>query len=45
MVRNCLYAAGNSGDAALLPLVKALLGDPDPAVADAAHWALAELTR
>ncbi len=39
MVRNCLYAAGNSGDPALLPAVAALLDDPDPAVADAARWA------
>jgi epoxyqueuosine reductase len=43
MVRNCLYAAGNSGDVALVPRVEALLGDPDPTVADAARWALAEL--
>ncbi len=42
-VRNCLYAAGNSGDAALLPQVLGLRGDPDPAVADAADWAAAEL--
>ena len=44
-VRNCLYAAGNSGSAALLPQVAALVEDADPAVADAAHWALARLTR
>ena len=43
MVRNCLYAAGNSGDPALVPLVEALCADPDPAVADAARWALGEL--
>lgn len=43
-VRNCLYAAGNSGDAALLGAVRALLGDPDPVVADAAHWAMQSLT-
>ncbi|MDR7100904.1 tRNA epoxyqueuosine(34) reductase QueG [Croceicoccus sp. BE223] len=42
-VRNCLYAAGNSGDAALLPQVEALRGDPDPAVAEAADWAAARL--
>ncbi|KPF76625.1 epoxyqueuosine reductase [alpha proteobacterium AAP81b] len=42
-VRNCLYAAGNSGDAALRPAVAALAGDPDPGVADAAAWALARL--
>ncbi len=43
-VRNCLYAAGNSGDAALLPQVGALLDDPDEAVADAARWALESLS-
>jgi epoxyqueuosine reductase len=42
-VRNCLYAAGNSNDAALRPPVEALLGDPDPVVADAARWALERL--
>lgn len=43
-VRNCLYAAGNSGDAALRTPVAALTGDSDPVVAEAALWALAELT-
>ena len=43
-VRNCLYAAGNSGDAALLPQVRPLLGDPDEGVADAARWAVERLT-
>ncbi len=43
-VRNCLYAAGNSADRALLPQVAGLLADADPAVADAASWALARLT-
>ncbi len=43
MVRNCLYAAGNSGDPALIAPVTALLGDPDPAVADAARWAMDRL--
>ncbi len=42
-VRNCLYAAGNSGDAGLTGPVQALLADPDPVVADAASWALGEL--
>ena len=42
-VRNCLYAAGNSGDQTLVKPVRALLGDPDPAVADAAAWALTRL--
>ena len=38
-VRNCLIAAGNSGEAGLLGAVRALLGDPDPVVAEAATWA------
>jgi len=44
LVRNCLYAAGNGGDARLVPQIAALQNDPDPAVADAARWALAQLT-
>jgi epoxyqueuosine reductase len=43
MIRNCLIAAGNSGDPALLPSVEKHLADDDPVVADAAQWALAEL--
>ena len=43
-VRNCLYAAGNSGAAQLLPLVSGLCSDPDPVVADAARWAAQRLT-
>jgi epoxyqueuosine reductase len=42
-VRNCLYAAGNSGDTALEAPVCALLDDPDPVVAEAALWAAARL--
>ena len=42
-VRNCLYAAGNSGDRALQSQVAALMRDPDPVVADAARWALGRL--
>ena len=45
MVRNCLIAAGNSGDAGLLPRVVALLDDPAPDVRGAAVWALAQLDR
>jgi epoxyqueuosine reductase len=44
-VRNCLYAAGNSGSAALLPQVMTLAEDPDPVVADAARWAAAKLNK
>ncbi len=43
-VRNCLIAAGNSGNEALVPPVRALLADPDPVVAEAAEWALGRLT-
>jgi epoxyqueuosine reductase len=43
-VRNCLIAAGNSGNAALVGQVEALAGDPDPVVAEAARWALGRLT-
>jgi epoxyqueuosine reductase len=42
-VRNCLYAAGNSGNRALAEPVRALTGDPDPVVAEAAQWALGRL--
>lgn len=44
-VRNVLYAIGNSGLADLRPAAQALTDDPDPAVADAARWACARLTR
>jgi epoxyqueuosine reductase len=40
LVRNCLIAAGNSGDRSLADAVASHLGDPDPAIADAARWAL-----
>ncbi|WP_082135007.1 tRNA epoxyqueuosine(34) reductase QueG [Croceicoccus naphthovorans] len=43
-VRNCLIAAGNSGDQSLSAPVAALLSDPDPVVAEAAEWATARLT-
>ncbi|HET8534694.1 MAG TPA: tRNA epoxyqueuosine(34) reductase QueG [Sphingomicrobium sp.] len=43
MIRNCLIAAGNSGDPALVPSVQRHLYDDDPVVAEAARWALAEL--
>jgi epoxyqueuosine reductase len=43
MVRNVLYAIGNSGDPALAPVAQALVEDTDPAVADAARWAVARL--
>jgi epoxyqueuosine reductase len=43
-VRNCLIAAGNSGNIGLSGPVDALRCDPDPVVAEAAQWALARLT-
>jgi epoxyqueuosine reductase len=42
-VRNCLIAAGNSGNAELREPVRALLDDPAPVVAEAADWALEKL--
>jgi epoxyqueuosine reductase len=43
MIRNCLIAAGNCGDRALIGSVEPHLHDPDPVVAEAAAWALAQL--
>ena len=43
MIRNCLIAAGNSGDAALRPSVERHLASDDPVVADAARWAIGRL--
>ncbi len=43
-IRNVLIAIGNSGDTALLPAARALCEDADPAVADAAAWAMEQLT-
>ena len=44
MVRNAAIAAGNSGDARFRPRLAELTRDASPVVADAAAWALAELT-
>ena len=44
LVRNCLIAAGNSGNRELEAPVRGLLGDLDPTVAEAAEWALERLT-
>ncbi len=43
MVRNVLYAIGNSGDPHLAEAARPLCHDPDPTVAEAAHWALGRL--
>ncbi|MEX0369951.1 MAG: tRNA epoxyqueuosine(34) reductase QueG [Tateyamaria sp.] len=42
-VRNVAYAIGNSGRPDLQPAVQDLVNDPDPAVADAARWAVTQL--
>lgn len=42
-VRNVAYAIGNSGDPALINAVSPLVDDSDPAVADAARWAILRL--
>ncbi|MEJ8562370.1 tRNA epoxyqueuosine(34) reductase QueG [Yoonia sp. GPGPB17] len=42
-VRNVAYAIGNSGDPALLAVISPLVDDLDPAVADAARWAILRL--
>ena len=45
MVRNAAVAAGNSGKAELMPVLRRLAGDEDAVVAEAARWALARLSR
>jgi epoxyqueuosine reductase len=42
-VRNVLIAAGNSGEASLVPACRTLLGDASPLVRGAAVWALSRL--
>ena len=43
MIRNCLIAAGNSGEAGLVAAGLPHLDDGDPVVADAARWAMERL--
>ncbi len=43
-IRNVLHAAGNSGDAALVPLVERLVDDADIVVRGTAIWALKALS-
>ena len=43
LVRNALYAIGNSGTPALEPVAQGLCEDADAAVADAARWAVGRL--
>ena len=44
-VRNCLIAAGNSGDADLWAPVEKLRSDPDTVVAETAEWAAGRLAQ
>jgi epoxyqueuosine reductase len=44
LVRNALYAIGNSGDPALAAAARARLGDASLIVRDAARWALDQLS-
>jgi len=43
-VRNVLIAAGNGGDATLIPQITRLLDDPAPVVRGAAIWAISRLS-
>jgi epoxyqueuosine reductase len=43
LIRNCLIAAGNSGDPGLAESVRPHLDDDDPVVAEAASWAMEQL--
>ena len=42
-VRNVCVALGNVGTAADLPVLQRLASDPDPLIAEHAHWAIAEI--
>jgi epoxyqueuosine reductase len=43
LIRNCLIAAGNSGDSALIPAITPYIDDPDPVIAEAARWAVDQI--
>ncbi|MBN8847750.1 MULTISPECIES: tRNA epoxyqueuosine(34) reductase QueG [unclassified Sphingomonas] len=45
MVRNCLIAAGNSGDTGLVEAVRPLLDDANAVVREMAVWAMGRLTK
>lgn len=44
-IRNVLYAIGNSGDVGLTSIPVELVNDPDETVADAARWAVTQLSK
>jgi epoxyqueuosine reductase len=43
MIRNCLIAAGNSGNEALMPSIRPHLQDANPVIAETARWALDQI--
>ncbi|HZU51126.1 MAG TPA: tRNA epoxyqueuosine(34) reductase QueG [Sphingomicrobium sp.] len=45
MIRNCLIAAGNSGDLQLSGAILRHVEDRDPVISEAARWALAQIDR
>jgi epoxyqueuosine reductase len=45
MIRNCLIAAGNSGDGSLAAEIAPHLDSDDPVIAEAARWALDHMER
>ncbi len=42
-IRNCLIAAGNSGDQTLVPALQQLAQEPSALISEAASWAIKEL--
>jgi epoxyqueuosine reductase len=45
LLRNALLAAGNSGDASLLPQLRRHAASPDPILAEHARWALERISQ
>ena len=43
MIRNCLVAAGNTGDHTLVPAIARHLSDADPVITEAARWAVGQI--
>ena len=43
MIRNCLVAAGNSGERKLAEAVRPHIGNADPVISEAAEWAMEQI--
>jgi epoxyqueuosine reductase len=43
LLRNVCVALGNSGDASALPHLQKAAGDPEPLIAEHAHWAIGQI--